>query len=83
MSDDRYRISVSYDSNKHGWGILDDPADVIAGVASAGGGTDLMSGCRDLSFYYPTLRRAENAIERFQKDGRFSIDSLPTSLDEW
>ena len=39
MSDDRYRISVSYDSNKHGWGILDDPADVIAGVASAGGGT--------------------------------------------
>jgi hypothetical protein len=81
MSKDRYRIAVSYDCNKYEWGSLDKPAEVIAKVEVAGGGTG--SGCRDLSFYYPTLRKAENAVERFRKDGRFDIESAPTSLDEW
>jgi len=81
MSKDRYRISVSYDSNKYE--SLDDPAKKIAKIEVAGGGTDLNSGCRDLSFYYPTLRKAENAIERFRKDGRFRIEGAPTPLIEW
>ena len=80
MSEDLYRIEVSYDTADYEWGSLDKDAERIAGVDEAGGGTG--GGMRDLSYYYPTLRRAENALARFRKDSRFQVDGEPTSLLE-
>lgn len=82
MSEDRYRIAVSYNTSKHERGSLDKAAEKLAGVDEAGGGTCLVTGERDLSYYYPTLRRAENAIKRFRKDGRFLVDDEPTNVIE-
>ncbi len=78
---DRYYIAVSYSLSVFDWGCLDEPARKIAKVEEGGGGTGF--GRRDLSFYYPTKRRAVNAIGRFKKDWRFRTETnKPVDLVE-
>ncbi len=73
-----YRIEVSYDIRRHGWGSLDNAAEIISRGECGGSGTG--NGHRDLSFYYKTLRRAQNAVKRFELDPRFEVHGEPEAV---
>lgn len=74
-----YRIAVSYSLRRFQWGSLEEDARRIAKIDFDGAGTGFDR--RDLSFYFPTLRRAQNATQRFRKDPRFRVDCEPELVD--
>lgn len=65
-----FTITVFYDTNRHGWGILDDRIEKAARGFHFGAGTHLRSGERDLSFEFKTKRSAKSAVHRLRRTFR-------------
>ncbi len=70
-----WSLNVYYDTSKIPWGLIDEWLAKIVETASDGAGTRLDTGTRDISWYFSTEEKAQQAYERL-----VAVKSLYSSI---